>query len=216
MLVRGLKLVSTDLGWLLTNPALYGGCDFGQLPVIPAQPAISLNPLLTTLLLIKLARTFTSAPQSSAIQTLYDVIGGVNSGLLATAAQAQTALATVTGWPVTDIEAFAPSLGLSYPASYLQPSVYAALRTLEAMSAAVNAAGPVASPASTALVNPIDGVQTSLTVKSAIGFPAPELLHQHRQRDSAGDSVQRHGQHDMDGGARTTGFDGGSGSAARP
>ncbi|HTA43725.1 MAG TPA: neuraminidase-like domain-containing protein [Bryobacteraceae bacterium] len=175
VLVRGLKLVATDLGWLLANAGVYGGCDFGQLPVIPSQPPVSLNVLLTTLLLIKLVRTFTSAPQSSAIQTLYDVISGVHTGSLGTAAQAQSALATVTGWPVTDIEAFAPALALTYPASYLLPQVYASLRTLESMSAAVNAAGPVASPASTSLVNPIDGVQTSLTVKSAIGFPAPNF-----------------------------------------
>ena len=106
-----MKLVSADISWLLTNAGVYGGLDFTQLPVTPAQPALDLLPLLTTLLTIKLVRLSNAAKPSSSVQTLYDVIGGVNSGTLGTEAATQTALATITGWPVTDIAGFATALG---------------------------------------------------------------------------------------------------------
>jgi hypothetical protein len=173
--VRGLKLVVSDLGWLLQNASVYGGLDFGQLPVAPAQPAVNLALLLTTLLLIKLARTFTAAAQSAPVRTLYDLISGVNSGSLATEAQAESALAAISGWPLADIEAFVPPLALAFPASYEQPSTYAALRTLETMSNAVNGSGPVTPAASTTLTTAITSAQTSITVASAIGFPAPNF-----------------------------------------
>lgn len=175
VLVRGLKLVAANLAWLLSNAAVYGGLDLTQLPVITSQPALSLTPLLTTLLLIKLARLFTAAPPSSPVQTLYDIIGGVNAGTLATEAQVQHALATITGWPLADIEAFAPALGLAYPASYTQTTVYDALRTLEAMSSAVTATGPVIAAGSTTLAAAITAAQTTITVISAIGFPSPNF-----------------------------------------
>ena len=140
-LVRGLHLVATDLTWLIANPAVYGGLDFTQLPVTTTQPPLSLSPLLTTLLVIKLARLWTAAPPSSSVQTLYDVIGGVGSGGLANAAAAQTALATITGWPLVDIGTFATALGLAFPANYTQPAAYDALRTLEAMAATAAATG---------------------------------------------------------------------------
>jgi hypothetical protein len=175
VLVRGLRLVSTDLGWLLANAAVYGGLDLTQLPVAPVQPPLNLTLLLTTLLTIKLARTFIASLPSSAVQTLYDVISGVSSATLATEAQAQNALATVSGWPLADIEAFAPALGLVYPASYTQPSVYDALRTLEAMSQKVTASGPVSTTASTTVAAAINNTQTTITVASAIGFPAPNF-----------------------------------------
>ena len=175
VLVRGLRLVSTDLGWLLANAAVYGGLDLTQLPVAPVQPPLNLTLLLTTLLTIKLARSFIAALPSSAVQTLYDVISGVSSATLATEAQVQNALATVSGWPLADIEAFAPALGLVYPASYTQPSVYDALRTLEAMSQKVTASGPVSTTASTSLAAAINNTQTTITVASAIGFPAPNF-----------------------------------------
>jgi hypothetical protein len=175
VLVRGLKLVVSDLSWLLDNAAVYGGLDFAQLPVAPTQAAVNLTLLLTTLLLIKLARTFTAAAQTAPVRTLYDLISGVNSGSLATEAQAQSALAGISGWPLADIEAFAPPLALAFPLSYKQPATYAALRTLETMSSAVNGSGPVAPAASTTLTAAITGAQTSITVASAIGFPAPNF-----------------------------------------
>ena len=66
------------------------------------------------------------------------------------------ALATVTGWPLADIEAFAPALELAYPASYPQPPVYDALRTLEACRRTVTAGGPVLATPSTTLAAAIE------------------------------------------------------------
>src|SRR4029077_764372 len=104
----------------------------------PAQAAIALQPLLTTLLLVQLARSFTAAPPQSSVQTLYDVVGGVGSGSLA---HTQAALATITAWPSTDITAFAAALGLVFPADYTRPATYDALRTLERMAQAAGATG---------------------------------------------------------------------------
>jgi hypothetical protein len=178
ILVRGLRLVKADIAWLIANSAsaAYGGLDLAQLPVTSGQPAQSLSSLVTTLLLIKLVRLWTAAPASSSVQTLYDVISGVIGGGLANVGSAQAALATITGWPLADIESFATALGLVYPASYQAPAAYDALRTLEAMSAAVGASGPIVSAAATTLTAAITTtVQTSIEVESAIGFPAPNF-----------------------------------------
>jgi len=177
VLVRGLRLVATDLSWLLkysANPGV-GGLDLTQLPVTATQPALKLAPLLTTFLTIKLARLWTAAPPNSAVQTLYDLIGGVIDGTLADPAVTQSALAAITGWSLPDIETFAAALGLVFPGNYQSPSTYDALRTLEAMSAAVNASGPGVSGTSTQLTTGINGAQTTITVKSAIGFPTPDF-----------------------------------------
>ena len=143
VLVRGLRLVASDLTWLLANAAVYGGLDFTQLPVTSGRAAVSLPPLLTTLLVIKLARLWTAAPPSSPVQTLYDVISGVsNPTAPLTEEQARRALATITGWPPPDVDAFAKALGLDFPGDYQQPTAYDALRTLEAMAATAGATGP--------------------------------------------------------------------------
>ena len=141
VLVRGLRLVAGALSWLLANAAAYGGLDFTGLPVTPAQPALSLSSLLTTLLVVKLARLWTAAPPQSSVRTLYDVIGGVSSGALGSEAATQAAVAAITGWALGDLTAFAQALGLAFPADYTQPRVYDALRTLEAMAAASGATG---------------------------------------------------------------------------
>ena len=141
VLVRGLRFVVADLSWLVTNAAVYGGLDFTQLPVTTGQPASALSPLLTTLLLVKLVRLWTAAPPASPVQTLYDIIGGISTGTLATVAAAQSALATVTGWPLANIATFATALGLAFPGSYEAPATYDALRTLEAMATAATASG---------------------------------------------------------------------------
>jgi Tc toxin complex TcA C-terminal TcB-binding domain/ABC toxin N-terminal region/Neuraminidase-like domain/Salmonella virulence plasmid 28.1kDa A protein len=141
VLVRGLRLVASDLGWLLANAAVYGGLDLTQLPVTAAQLAIALAPLLNMLLVIKLARLWTAAPPASPIQTLYDVIGGVKSGALVNEPAAQAALATITGWPLADITSFATVLGVTFPAQYLNPATYDSLRTLEAMANTASASG---------------------------------------------------------------------------
>ena len=140
VLVRALGFRVADLSWLVTDNSFYGGLDFTQLPVLTTgQQPLSLSLLLTTLLLIKLARLWTAALPSSSVQTLYNVIGGVKSGTLANAAAAQNALATITGWPAGDIALFSAALGLAFPADYLQPATYDALRTLEAMATAASA-----------------------------------------------------------------------------
>ncbi|HEY4088381.1 MAG TPA: neuraminidase-like domain-containing protein [Bryobacteraceae bacterium] len=138
-IVRRLRLVSADVTWLLANPAVYGGVDLAQLPVTNAQPALSLGPVLTTMLVIKLARLFTAAAPQDTIQTLFDVISGVQAGTLANEAAAQTALAGISGWPIDNISAFAARLGIAFPADYKNPKTYDSLRTLQAMATAANA-----------------------------------------------------------------------------
>jgi len=139
LVVKQLHLVLADLTWLLTNTAVYGGLDFTQLPVTASQAALSVSPLLSTALVIKLARLWTSAPAASAIQTLYDIIGGVQAGTIVNDATAQADLATITGWNLADIVAFAGALGLAFPADYTSPATYDALRTLASMLSAVGA-----------------------------------------------------------------------------
>jgi hypothetical protein len=195
VLVRAFRLVAADFLWLLTDANVYGGLDFTQLPMTGAQPALSLPPLLTTLQLIKLARLFTAAPLSSQVRTLYDVISGVSSGTLATEAQAQSAVATVTGWPLADIQSFAPALGVAFPGSYTQPAVYTALQTLEAMTNKVVASGAQLASWGGALTDEI-AVQTSAA--DALGvliaqqpssdawlMLAPNLMNPIRARRSA-------------------------------
>jgi hypothetical protein len=134
VVVKRLHLVEFDLSWLVTNTAVYGGLDFTQLPVGNNQPALGVAPLLTTVLLVKLARLFTAAPPQSQIQTLYDLIGGVHAGTIVNEASAQAALATITGWTLADITALAMALGVSFAqGDYTKPATYDALRTLEAM-----------------------------------------------------------------------------------
>ena len=140
--VRGVRLVASDLSWLLANAANSGTVDLTQLPVIASQAPIGLKTLLTTLLLIQLSRSWTAAPPTSTIRTLYDVIAGVASGSMGSVTSAQAALATVTGWPLLNIQAFSSQLGLTFPADYTQPASYDALRKLEAMATATGASGP--------------------------------------------------------------------------
>ena len=141
VLCRGLHLVSSDLSWLVANADVYRGLDFTQLPVRYEQPALNLSSLLSTLLLVKLARLWTAIPASSTAQTLYDVIGGIDSGALANEPAAQAALATITGWPLADIQALAAPLDLAFPIDYTRPEAYDRLRILEAMAATAGASG---------------------------------------------------------------------------
>jgi hypothetical protein len=209
VLVRGLRLVVTDLTWLLDNAAVYGGLDLTQLPVATTQPALSLSPLLTTLLAIKLARLFTAAPPQSTVQTLYDIIGGVGGGTITTEADAQSALATITGWPAADIAAFAPVLGLAFPASYTQPAVYDALRTLETMAGKASATGvqlvtwagvPADEPSAEILaagaLGALKGQQPSNAAWLAL---APTIMNPIRERQSAALQAYLIGQRDASG-----------------
>ena len=138
LLVKRLHLVLADLSWIVTNSAVYSGLNFASLPVTGAQPAIGVSPLLNTALMVKLARLFTAAPPASPIQTLYDLIGGVNAGTIATDNAAQVALATITGWTLADILALTTAIGMTLAAGdYKIPANFDALRNLEAMIAAM-------------------------------------------------------------------------------
>ena len=177
VLVRGLRVIVTELRWLLQsggNPAV-GGLDLTQLPVTQVQPALSLNPLLTTLLAIKLARLWKSAPPTAAVSSVYDIIAGVLNGTIPDVPSTQAALSSITGWPLSDIQSFAAALQLNFPASYTAPHTYNSLRTLEAMSAAVDTSGPIAYGAGTTLTAPLAIADLTINVTSAIGFPAPNF-----------------------------------------
>jgi fibronectin type 3 domain-containing protein len=212
VLVRTFGFRAADLSWLVTDDNFYGGLDFTQLPVLTSQPAVNLSLLLTTLLLIKLARMWTAALPSSSVQTLYNVIGGVKSGTLANAAAAQSALATITGWPAGDIALFSAALGLAYPADYLRPAAYDALRTLEAMATATSATAaqivswgttPPDEPTAESMANGALGVlKAQQTGNDAWLALAPTLMNPLRenrsaalrayliaQRDSSGESI---------------------------
>lgn len=134
LVVQRLHLVAADLSWLVTNAGVYGGLDFSSLPVAGGQAAPGAAPLLTTVLLVMLARSFGSAPPQSQITTLYDLIGGVHDGTIADEASAQVALATISGWTLADIATLAGTLGVSFAlGDYARPATYDALRGLEAM-----------------------------------------------------------------------------------
>jgi Tc toxin complex TcA C-terminal TcB-binding domain/Neuraminidase-like domain/Salmonella virulence plasmid 28.1kDa A protein len=138
---RRLHLVKADLSWLLANAAAYGGLDLGQLPVTNVQPALAIAPLLITSLLVKLDRAFAAAPPAAAIQDLYALISAVAGGALAAEADAQAALAAITGWAADDVASLAGALGLVFPADYRQPATYDALRRLQAMAEATGGSG---------------------------------------------------------------------------
>jgi hypothetical protein len=137
VVIKRLHLVESDLSWLVAKQAVYGGLNFAALPVANNQAALAVGPLLTAVLLVKLARLFNAAAPQSQIQTLYDLIGGVNAGTIINEASAQAALATITGWTLADISSFTTALGFVFAQDYTAPSTYDALRTLEAMIAAM-------------------------------------------------------------------------------
>lgn len=181
LLVRNLKLVLQDLTFLAQSPVPYGGLDLTKLPVVP-NPAGQVNQglaqLLATFLVVQLRRTFTAAPATSALPgssfplSLYDLINGLGPGnLFATAAQAQAALAIITGWPLGDVTTMAQSLNLQFPADYAAPSTYNAMRTIEAMAEQADSSGsPVQTTLAVAIANT---TTTAIQVSSDLGFPAP-------------------------------------------
>jgi hypothetical protein len=194
-IVRRLRLVAAELTWLLTNAASYGGLDFAALPVTAAQAPLAVGPLLTTLLLIQLSRLFTAAAPAAPIQTLYDLIAQVANGTLANVADTQAALASITGWPVADITAFATAVGVVFPLDYQHPETYETLRQLEAMAQAAGGTG-------TQFVGwgavPADEISAEATAATALGalrarYPnnddwltlAPDIMDPIRERRSA-------------------------------
>ena len=129
MLVRGLRLVASDLSWLLVNAAVYGGTrprraaghngPAGARPLAAAHHAAA-----------QAGAARTSAPPASAVQTLYDVIAGVGDGTLASDAAAQAALQTITGWPLPTSRP-SPRRWTWLPVELPQPASYDAARARE-------------------------------------------------------------------------------------
>lgn len=208
--MRRLRLVSADLTWLLANAAVYGGLDFSQLPVVSnSQPALSLSGLLTTLLMVKLARLFNAAQPQSAVQTLYDMIDGAHSGTLADAAAAQKAVATITGWALNDVTSFAAAIGVTFPADYTNPAIYNSLRTLAAMARTATATGaqlvswgsvPPNEPAAQAMAFSALGVVKALHPDNADWLTfAPTMTDRIRERRSAALQAYLIGQRDTAG-----------------
>src|SRR5207237_3277862 len=189
--VRRLHLVRSDLAWLISNAAVYGGLDLKQLPVSGAQPALTIAALLATSLLVKLDRSFAAAPTSAAIQDLYSLISAISTGSIANEAAAQAALATITGWRMADVSALATALGLSFAGGdYTKPATYDALRSLEAMLAATGGSGgqlvswAVPSPDATAAASARSVVESRYSNPDWLKL-APTLMDPIRERRSA-------------------------------
>lgn len=189
--VRRLHLVPTDLGWLLTNAATYGGPDLRQLPVLPATVELSYPALLATSLLVKLDRSFSSAPSGAAYADLYSVIAAVSSGGLASAGATQTALGVISGWDATDIGLLATTLGVLFPSDYTNPKTYDALRRLDAMMAASGGNATqlvswgVVAPSPTAAADSVLSVLKSRYGEADWLQLAPTLMDPLRERRSA-------------------------------
>jgi hypothetical protein len=188
---RRLHLVNADLSWLLANAAVYGGLDLTQLPVINAQPPLTIGALLTTSLLVKLDRAFNSAPPATTFPSLYTLISAVANGTIANEASAHTALATITGWTTSDIASLATAIGVSFGGGdYATPAIYDALRTLEAMLAATSGSGPqlagwgIAAPDATVAAS-AQGVLKSRYSNEDWLKIAPKMMDPIRERRSA-------------------------------
>lgn len=146
--VRKLHLVITDLSWLLANANAYGGLDLTRLPVLNSQSPLSIPPLLNTVLLVKLDRSFNAAnttTTTSSIRDLYGLISAVAGGTISNEAGVRNALAEITGWTVGDITTFGTAVGITFGGGaggdYTKPATYDRLRTLEAMAAATGGSG---------------------------------------------------------------------------
>ena len=205
IIARSLRLVVGELSWLIANGGVYGGLDFTQLPGTqlavgnvnpPLQPPVSATTILTTLLLVALARQFAAAPPDSPTQTLYDVIGAAG-GALSTEFLVQEALATITGWTQSDISTFASTLGVSFSGGdYKLPAVYDSIRRLQAMAAAAKASGaqivswaavPADEPAAEAMAASALGVlKGSYATNEQWLTVAENLMDPIRERRSAG------------------------------
>ena len=134
------------------------------------------------------------------------MIGGVHAGTLVDEAGAQAALATITGWPLADIVAFAGALGLVFPGDYKLPAPYDALRTLEAMATATGATGaqivawgavPADEPAAEAMAASALGVLKAKHPSNAEWLAlAPTIMDPIRERRSAALQAYLIGQRD--------------------
>ena len=134
--VRRMHLVKDDLTWLLGNASTYGGLDLAVLPILNTQPTLTMAALLTTSLLVKLDRAFTDAPPGTPLKSLHELISAAAGAAITNDADAQIALAAITGWSAGDTTALATATGVSLAAGdYTKPATYDALRTLAAMLA---------------------------------------------------------------------------------
>ena len=140
IVASGLSLVNSDLLWLVTNDAaLYGGLDFGMLPVTAGQVA-TLDALLATVLMVSPSLLFT-ATGSPHPPRLWNLIANVGSASFVSEQAAQTELAAITAWPAADIADFAGALGLQFPDDYKSPRTYDRLRVLAKAATTTRATG---------------------------------------------------------------------------
>ncbi len=138
IIVNALNLVKSDLLWLIVNAQVYGGLAIAKLPVSGSQNALLFTHLEMTVLLVKLSRLFTSAPASSSVKTLFDIITGVKILTLANEADTRKAISIITGWKEDDISSLCSALDIKFPDDYLSPVLYDTLRILMAMIAAMS------------------------------------------------------------------------------
>ncbi len=148
VIVGKLTLSLSELTWLLSNAAVYGGVDLTQLPVVTGQAAQLIDTLLATVLLVQLNRGFNALANSTATPSptypnLFSIISATKAGAFAgNDAAAQGALAGVAGAGQTDITALAQALGMTVAVGdYLQPSSYDRMRQLLAMMMATSGSG---------------------------------------------------------------------------
>ena len=146
-IISRLHLVASDLSWLVTNPAVYGGADLANLPVVTGQANQSIDQLLATVLLVQLNRTFTSLLNTTLsppppITSLTGMLSAVSTGAIVTDAAAQAAFAGISGALPADIQSLAASLGISLAAGdWIKLATYDRLRTLVQMAEAANGSG---------------------------------------------------------------------------
>jgi hypothetical protein len=190
LVVRRLHLVKADLAWLLANATVYGGLDLSQLPVESTQSALTAAELLTTSLAVKLERAFAAAPAADSIRDLDSLISAVDSGTIANEADAQAALAAITGWSAADITSLATRLGLVFPGDYKLPETYDALRRLAAMLEATGGSGAqlvgwgVAAPDETTAVSARSVLKSRYSEADWLQI-APKVMDPIRERRSA-------------------------------
>jgi Tc toxin complex TcA C-terminal TcB-binding domain/Neuraminidase-like domain/Salmonella virulence plasmid 28.1kDa A protein len=188
--VRALHLSATDVTWLLDHQATYGGLDLRALPVTGAQAPQSLSALLNTTLLISLQRLFTQAPPAAPVTDLYSLIAGIAAGTIASVADADSALATLTGATAGDIGVLAGAVGAVFPADYTQPATFDTLRTLAAMQAATGASAAqlvswaVPDPDDTAATSARGALEAQYSHTDWLAF-APTIMDPIRERRSA-------------------------------
>lgn len=191
-IVRRLRLVAADVAWLLDHSSDAGGVNLAQLPVVASQPALPIDQLLATVLVIQLNRAFTNPANSgSGPQSLFDLIAAVKSGAIATDAAAQAALATITGWPQADIQALTTGISFSLAAGdYLRPKSYEALRKLVAMSIATGGSGAqlvswgIAVPTGSVAASALDALKSKYPIEAWLDI-APKLMNPMRDRWAA-------------------------------